>query len=74
FPQDTEMQRKGWECHPEPESRLAQQPKADRIKKSKADYMAKQPDITAVWPRLCGHMTEAKRFSDDFMSAVAAVP
>ncbi len=74
FPQDAEMRRRGWECHPEPAGRLAQQPSAVRIRKSKADYLAKQSDITGAWPRLCGHMTEAARFSDDFRRAVAALP
>ncbi len=70
FPQDAEMQRKGWECHPNPESRLGVQPKEVRIRKSKADYQAKQQDINAAWDRLRNDLSEAGRFSNDFMSAV----
>jgi hypothetical protein len=74
FPQDAEMQRKGWECHPNPESRLGVQPLAARIRKSKADYQSKQQDITAAWGRLRIDLSEAGRFSTDFVNAVPASP
>ena len=74
FPQDAEMERKGWECHPNPESRLGVQPLAARIRKSKADYQSKQQDITAAWDRLRNDLSEAGRFSTDFVNAVPASP
>lgn len=78
FPQDREMLRtgpgKGWECHPDPASRLAQQPKGMRISKKEVQYKEKQPDITAAWSGICGYMTEAARFSTDFTKAVTALP
>lgn len=74
FPQDAEMQRKGWECHPDPESRLGVQPKDVRIKKNKAGYQSKQPVITAAWDRLRQDLSEAGRFSTDFLNAVPASP
>lgn len=74
FPQDAEMQRKGWECHPNPESRLGVRPLAARIRKRKADYQAKQQDITAAWDRLRNELSEAGRFSTDFVNAVPVSP
>jgi hypothetical protein len=38
FPQDNEMNRRGWECHPDPDGRLAQQTKAVRFSKCQRDY------------------------------------
>ena len=73
FPQDAEMQRKGWECHPDPESRLGVQPKEVRIKKTKGHYQARQQDIASAWPRLCNDLSEAARFSTDFSDVVAAL-
>lgn len=70
FPDDKEMIKKGWECHPKPESRLGTKPIALRVYKSKAGYEAVQADISAAWPKLKDELSEAKRFSDDFVSAV----
>lgn len=70
FPDDPVMIRKGWECHPKPESRLGTKPKAVRVTKSKASYEAVQEKISAAWPRLRDELSEAGRFSDDFVSAV----
>ncbi len=70
FPDDLVMIRKGWECHPKPESRLGTKPKALRVTKSKAGYEAVQGKISAAWPRLKTELSEAGRFSDDFVSAV----
>lgn len=72
FPDDTVMIRKGWECHPNPESRLGTKPKAVRLKKSKAGYEAIQNRISAAWPRLQADLSEAGRFSNEFVSAVSS--
>lgn len=70
FPNDPVMIRKGWECHPKPESRLGTKPKAERVTKSKAGYEAIQGKVADAWPRLREELSEAKRFSDDFAAAV----
>lgn len=70
FPADKEMQKKGWECHPNPESRLGVQKKEKRIKKSEAGYKLVLDQISEEWPRLKADLSEAGRFSDDFVSAV----
>jgi hypothetical protein len=70
FPDDSVMIQKGWECHPKPESRLGTKPKAQRVTKSKAGYEAVQDGISAAWPRLRAELSEAERFSNDFVSAV----
>jgi hypothetical protein len=67
FPDDKEMRRKGWECCPEPEKRLKVQKKEKRIKKSEADYKTVLEHIAAEWPRLRADLSEARRFSDDFI-------
>jgi hypothetical protein len=64
------MIKKGWECHPKPETRLGTKPLAVRVKKTKAGYEAKQEEISAAWPRLRTELSEAGRFSDDFVAAV----
>jgi hypothetical protein len=70
FPDDSVMLRKGWECHPTPESRLGTKPKAVRVIKSKAGYEAVEEKISAAWPKLRTELSEARRFSDDFVSAI----
>ena len=70
FPDDKVMIRKGWECHPNPESRLAVQPKAMRIKKTELAYRYWQPLLSAEWPRISAGLTEAMRFSDAILKAV----
>lgn len=70
FPDDPVMIRKGWECQPQPESRLGTKPKSVRVAKTKAGYEAVQEKITAAWPVLRAELSEAGRFSDDFVAAV----
>jgi len=70
FPDDTVMIKKGWECHPEPYTRLGTKKKDVRVTKSKAGYEAKQEEISEAWPRLRAELSEAGRFSDEFVSAV----
>jgi len=74
FPQDPELLRKGWECHPNPESRLGQQPARQRFVKRQADYQARQGDLQAGWPSIAARLSEAQRFRDDFVTAVQNLP
>jgi hypothetical protein len=66
------MKRKGWECHPKPEDRLAQQPKKTRFSKSHAAYQTRAAKLTDGWPEVASGLSEARRFHDDFESAVKA--
>lgn len=68
FPQDRHMKKWGWECHPDPESRLAQQPKPRRFTKRRADYDARKEGIQKGWPRIVEQLSEAKRFQNEFMA------
>ena len=70
FPGDREMSRRGWECHPDPASRLAQQPKRRRFSKSQRDYERNAGELTTQWPRLISRMNEALRFDAEFRHAL----
>jgi hypothetical protein len=74
FPHDGQMIRFGWECHPSPETRLAQQRKNKRFAKSRAAYQARTTGLQEGWPRIVERLTEARRFQDAFMAAVIATP
>jgi hypothetical protein len=67
---DTVMIRKAWECHPKAESRLGTKPKAVRVTKSKVGYETIQGKVTEQWPRLREELSEAGRFSKDFVSCL----
>lgn len=69
FPKDQEMRRKGWECHPNPAARLAQQPKRQRISKSRSDYEARALDLRRLWPDISMKLSEAERFRKEFLAA-----
>jgi hypothetical protein len=69
FPKDAEMIRKGWECHPDPETRLRIKPIKSRVRKSKDCYQAIQDMITSNWPIVREMLSEADRFSNDFVAA-----
>lgn len=73
FPHDGQMIKKGWECHPDPASRLGQQPKAHRFAKRQADYQAKNKGIQEGWPRIVNRLTEAQRFQNEFMAVVTGL-
>ena len=45
FPEDTEMTKQGWECHPKPENRLGQQSKGQRFAKNQQDYTKRKSDF-----------------------------
>jgi hypothetical protein len=74
FPRDREMARKGWECHPKPANRLAQQPKHERFSKTHADYEKRKPELQARWPDVVAKLSEAARFQNDFTAAFHALP
>jgi hypothetical protein len=69
FPHDGQMIRKGWECHPSPETRLGQQAIRQRFGKSQAAYQETASRIQDGWPRIVARLTEAHRFQDEFMAA-----
>jgi hypothetical protein len=70
FPDDRDMARKGWECHPNPEGRLGQQPAGQRFSKTQADYHSRQARLRDGWPTIAARLSESRRFHDDFMIAV----
>ncbi len=74
FPNDSEMRRRGWECHPEPETRLGQQRKRQRFSKSRAAYAQRKAEFQEGWPRVVKALFEARRFQDEFTAAVCDLP
>lgn len=74
FPTDREMKRKGWECHPDPGSRLGQQPKSRRFSKSHANYERRQSELQARWPAIVAKLSEAARFQNDFTATIETLP
>jgi hypothetical protein len=74
FPNDNEMIRRGWECHPNPASRLAQQPVGKRFAKRQQDYQVRHADLQERWPSIVERLSEARRFHDDFVIEVSNLP
>jgi len=70
FPADPAVRKGNLECWPDPEARLGQQPIRKRIRKSTRDYQNHATDLEKAWPALCGSLTEAARFRDEFQAAV----
>jgi hypothetical protein len=64
FLNDRETRRRGIECHPNPESRLGQQPKLVRFAKTQDDYRAKAETFKKAWPTIAtaAVCSEAERF------------
>ncbi len=62
-----------FECFANPESRLGQQPKQQRIQKSQNHYRDKAPVLEAEWPRIAvpDNLEEAHRFQCE---ALAVLP
>ena len=73
FPRDRQMATLGWECHPTPANRLAQQPKRDRFSKTHAEYEKRSPELQAKWPDIAARLSEAGRFQNDFTVAAHLV-
>jgi hypothetical protein len=74
FPNDREMSRLGWECHPKPESRLGQQPLAQRFAKKHEDYLDRQVHFVSHWPQVVARLSEAARFQNEFLAALSSLP
>ena len=72
FPDNKTMAKKGWECHSEPEGQFKQLPKKQRIEKTRKDYEAKKAELESSWPAVCKKLTEAARFSNDFLAELQA--
>lgn len=70
FPEDKEMAKYGWECHPKPENRLGQQSLRKRFAKNQPDYAARKSKLQAGWPVVVERLTEARRFQHDFLAAL----
>ena len=74
FPADRQMKQRGWECHPNPEGRLGQQPIDVRFTKSYDTYDQRKTEIQAGWPVIAANLSEAGRFRDDFVAAAQTLP
>jgi hypothetical protein len=72
FPRDLAMSNNSIECHPNPESRLGQQPKANRLRKKKREYQERSEEMKDAWPRVAAQhaLGEAYRFQSEFWAAV----
>jgi len=69
-PDDKDAKKASWECRPNPENRLGQQPKKKRFSKRQDEYRSRRGMIAAGWPALIARLSEAKRFNDEFRAAV----
>ena len=74
FPADKEMIRRGFECHPNPASRLAVQKKGVKFPKSEKEYLPRYQEIMDGWNWLVEHLSEAQRFQNDFVAAARTIP
>ena len=74
FPSDKEVRKRSWECFPNPQSRLGQQPKPQRFSKSQVDYEKRQAELQSRWPSVVAKLSEAARFQTDFTTAMQALP
>lgn len=73
-PADKDAAKANWECRPNPQNRLGQQPKAERFSKRQSDYSARRDQLRAGWSAIAAKLSEAARFQSDFIAAAAAVP
>lgn len=64
-PNEKDLTKKGWECHPFPEGRLATLPKKIRFTKREEDYKQRREEITSAWPSVALALSEAQRFDRD---------
>lgn len=70
FPADSAVTDGNLECFLYPESRLSQQPKRNRIQKTVSDYKNKLTAISEAWPTVRKKLSEADRFSSEFLAAI----
>lgn len=69
FPTDSQLLKLEWECYSSPETRLSQQPKAQRISKDRMSYQGKAAEFSKRWAVIVAELSEAKRFNDEFVKA-----
>ena len=72
WPENREVRRDDWECHPNPEGQLGVLPKRRRFGKHPDDYRSRQGEIEQAWPKVSARLTEAARFEAEFLAAVGA--
>ena len=72
WPDNSVVQRSDWECRPNPGGQLGALPKARRFGKNPDDYGRKVGEVVRSWPSLTSRLSEAKRFSTEFLRAVPA--
>jgi hypothetical protein len=70
FPNDKVVRSGDLECLEGPESRLKQQPKGRRIRKTVAEYERRSKELQQAWERVMSVCTEARRFNDDLKAAI----
>lgn len=74
FPKDQAV-KAGIECWKNPASRLGQQPKARRIRKTRRDYLERAQDLEQAWPRLVAAgntgLQETARFQSDVLDGIS---
>lgn len=73
FPADRELLRaQPFDCFANPEGRLGQQPKKQRIRKTVIDYRSRQSELASQWPRIAGPdgLIEATRFDGELRAAL----
>jgi hypothetical protein len=75
FPNDRAIAQ-GIECYANPESRLGQQPAADRIRKTKRDYLNRSALLEQEWPRIATPegVSQAFRFQSEFLAQCPSPP
>ena len=72
WPENREVRRDDWECHPNPEGQLGALPKRRRFGKHPDDYRSRQGKMEQAWPKVSARLTEAARFEAEFLAAVGA--
>jgi len=70
FPNDSAVRAAHLECDPNPGVRFTQQPIAKRITKGLRDYQNRAAAFQEAWPRISSNLSEARRFSSEFLGAV----
>ncbi len=72
FPSSPVAKRADWECRSNPASQLATQPMSSRIRKCVEDYGPRSGDLEKAWPRVREKHSEAKRFSERFLTEMTS--
>ena len=70
WPNNPLVQRKDWECRPDPEGQLPTVPIGERIRKRQNDYYRKQDKMGEAWPNVAARLKEAARFEREFRAAI----